>query len=798
MIRKEWDEIETSLLIEAYIKITENGENKEICLTELSNSLRFLAIKQGIKIDEDYRNYNGMQWQMGYVRNAFIGHKSPREPAKIFVKMVDMYKNDKPKFELILNKAHALVAKKAEVTVDKKKEFIKWVAQDKIKGLSSEELSEILEDAFFTYEDCNLWGIKDPNQFNSLRNKISSNQKYKKANKKEYKAFISYSKFYRTFLENINKNETPIEQEKETKKYTVSMKEADFYSYLKDFYQKKTNNSYTADASKYAQYHIDAIRELNDFLNNSDCEYKNLFDVNTVDGIKVIEKTIPRYKSRLTEYDLNNFKMVLTQYWSFILDLQNLDKQKFINSNTVKSKNDYFDVLSSCFSDGFLYENPLRKRRFIKEYEAINRKAFSDSEENYKKKLREIGFENEGMIYLPSIVPEETKNEIEKKIDGYISNNPYMVFYSCLLDQYSDKLNKLFGIGMLKEYLKCVFRDKYIFEEKYITSKKESANLKQSIINIFLNVRTPLEVNELQRRLPSISVEAIDDVLNEKEFAVNYRGRSYFYKDIFYITEGHINEIKKYIYETIQKKEQVSGDELYSFIEKNIPELIEINEGFTKLGVKNAIKHKLNHLFNFSGDVICDLEQNIDVKKLYKDFCLQRESFTFEELEDFRNTIHKTYIDYYVIFDNSIRISRDKYIRKDQIVFDIEKTDSAISKYCLKGYSSFAEISNFIDFPPTQYIWNNYMLESYLYNISSKYRLVHASFNSEKPVGAIVEATSKFTDFDKLLLNVIKENKLFDKEKAQNFLLENDYIFTKKYKNLDLLIEQAKKERSDK
>ena len=49
-----------------------------------------------------------------------------------------------------------------------------------------------------------------------------------------------------------------------------------------------------------------------------------------------------------------------------------------------------------------------------------------------------------------------------------------------------------------------------------------------------------------------------------------------------------------------------------------------------------------------------------------------------------------------------------------------------------------------------------------------------------------------FESFDDLLVEVIRDNKLFDKERAFEYLQENDFILTKKVKNIDYLINKAK------
>lgn len=50
------------MLIDTYLKVTENGIEKLPALIELSRRLRSVANNVGTEIDDTYRNLNGMQW----------------------------------------------------------------------------------------------------------------------------------------------------------------------------------------------------------------------------------------------------------------------------------------------------------------------------------------------------------------------------------------------------------------------------------------------------------------------------------------------------------------------------------------------------------------------------------------------------------------------------------------------------------------------------------------------------------------------------------------------------------------
>lgn len=101
-----WDEYETALLVEAYIKVTENGGMKTRVLQELSDNLRQMAVNKGIEIDDVYRNLNGMMWQYTFIEKAFKKSGFGQHfPAKVFRYVVKMYLYNRKKFDEILKEA---------------------------------------------------------------------------------------------------------------------------------------------------------------------------------------------------------------------------------------------------------------------------------------------------------------------------------------------------------------------------------------------------------------------------------------------------------------------------------------------------------------------------------------------------------------------------------------------------------------------------------------------------------------------------------------------------------------------
>src|SRR5699024_8844783 len=77
-----WNQYEAALLLEGYLDIT-NGANKKEVAERISKMLRQMATNVGLKIDEIYRNVNGITLQMDRMRMAMTGQiEEKRKPAK--------------------------------------------------------------------------------------------------------------------------------------------------------------------------------------------------------------------------------------------------------------------------------------------------------------------------------------------------------------------------------------------------------------------------------------------------------------------------------------------------------------------------------------------------------------------------------------------------------------------------------------------------------------------------------------------------------------------------------------------
>lgn len=108
MKQAHWDELETALLLDYYIKVSENKITKAEAVSELSLKLRNKAISEGQVIDDIYRNENGINIQFESMKFAFTGDSGLKHTSKLFREVAALYKSNPDEFASLLTRSQRL------------------------------------------------------------------------------------------------------------------------------------------------------------------------------------------------------------------------------------------------------------------------------------------------------------------------------------------------------------------------------------------------------------------------------------------------------------------------------------------------------------------------------------------------------------------------------------------------------------------------------------------------------------------------------------------------------------------
>lgn len=277
---------------------------------------------------------------------------------------------------------------------------------------------------------------------------------------------------------------------------------------------------------------------------------------------------------------------------------------------------------------------------------------------------------------------------------------------------------------------------------------------------------------------------------NSEEFIRNQKGK-YFHESIVEFTTDEMIKIVKWINEAIADKEYMGGKELVDLIGRNLPDIHERYSFLTWLGLRDVLRYKLRDEFSFKGKIISAYGKELSMIKVFENFAKSHEYFTLDQLNTLKTELD-TPIYFDAVYENSLRINKEEFVSKDKAKFDVTATDFAIEMFCTGDFVSIKDVNLFGGFPNAYFSWNAFLLQHYVANYSKKFKLLHAGFTANKPVGAIVKRNSSLDTFDDVVIRAVAESNVsLNSNSILEFLCASGYLARKSYGKMDELISQA-------
>ncbi len=143
-----WDQYETALLIDTCRQVEAGEIARADAVRELSEELRARAVKQGQVIDSVYRNEKGISGQLGKIERLMrCVPDAERHNTKLFIEMMEVYRADRERYEVILAKA-----KGENVEKTNQEQFMEW--------LSGRVSSTLLSDYYLAFANIEAFAQK--------------------------------------------------------------------------------------------------------------------------------------------------------------------------------------------------------------------------------------------------------------------------------------------------------------------------------------------------------------------------------------------------------------------------------------------------------------------------------------------------------------------------------------------------------------------------------------------------------------------------------------------------------------
>lgn len=456
------------------------------------------------------------------------------------------------------------------------------------------------------------------------------------------------------------------------------------------------------------------------------------------------------------------------------------------------------EVLRSEFPKGFRTNSFIHKKRLSELYAKI---AGEPLEELSPEKLSAYGVIYKDTLYLPEqLLDEESREELLSYITQYFESGRTFIYYSVLFEHFNEMFSQqlIFGEDMLHQYLLKCGNTNWYYQEDMITSVPESPEDIDKIVETYVQeFGTIISYQELTAALDYIPREMVLQSvrLSPKIFS---GGRELcFHIDNFDMDNKDLFMIEQALSKMINLSGYATREDLEQIIKAVAPSVWENNMALGEYGIRNVLSDKLQDKFSFVRGIISSKEHRIDSNEAIDYYCKSHESTTMDELKAFCQECGSDTIRYDIAFNYYARVNYDLFIHSSQVQFDTVAIDEVIEKFTPKMYASLTDVI-LSSLPTGQYAWNEYLLESYLAQYSTKFTLFHTRYSQDNVTGAIVKKAAGFKDYNDVITLILAEShvNLSDKSDALNYLADKQYIAFRRYKDIEKILVRAQELRN--
>lgn len=836
-LRIPWDIEEAVLMLDMLLKSLDGKLTRKEAIRQVSEKLRRRAVNRGIEFDDIFRNENGITFQMSALEVAYTGRKTKlKQPTKLFVETVNLYRNNRELYEEILKEAENVVEPTS--------------VQDEFCSYLSMQMPTFqLSDAYLMLSDIEsfclerkilqnkLFETTDLETIKRVVQTVDSNRVFRFTYKQNLKKMSTVIHAYYTFLKSYKPDE-----EKEAKliiqEAIPSLPDADSMKQKDDAVSPQDISVPATEKTKLTD--LEERQKFNDWMLSSGmskatiASYMSSFGqcVKSVANYKLCETSLWNVSnaedashiydqlfgiSEFYEYNKQQHNRFSAAFRKFIeyrsggspASLKPSQPARFAIEKmpTRRQENDpvlirYKELLDKYFQKGFRMESSLDMKKLRRFYQEQYGAELSDEDDLVCQGISSVTILHDGKAYLPdSMLSQEKKEKLLQYIEDRFSSGCDAIYYGALFTEFEEAFQgeRIYTPEMLKTYLSYINKGNYVLQRSYLAKDYTvQMNPEDDIREYLKEAAGPVEVERLAAELSYIPEQKIKFALStNNDFIWNATGE-YFYEDCVHFSNSELEWISQFILDGIEERDFVTGNELVEAVEAHFPDIKEMYQWITPVGMRNVIGYKLNDRFSFNGNIISKYGEDLSMAEVYAKYCRKHSRFTLDELNVLKQELGSTiYFD--EIYANSLRISQNEFVSQDMAQFDVEATDEAIGRICTGQYMSLQEIRDFGTFPYAGYPWNEYLLEHFVANYSQKFMLLHIGYSANVCAGAIVKQASSFKDFNNLLVDILaNSNIVLDEDSALEYLRQQGYIARRRYSDIGRIVTEAKVVRSKK
>lgn len=456
----------------------------------------------------------------------------------------------------------------------------------------------------------------------------------------------------------------------------------------------------------------------------------------------------------------------------------------------------YKIILNENFKNGFRPNRAIDIDKFKMYYSNFFGCDPAENDDCIVSVMEKIGTTREGRIYAKK---DDRQNHLIQEIQSAIKQafveGASCIYVDAIFERYQAELSddlQIYNVDSLTEMLIASANGAYQSRCSYLYIFNREPDLQKDVFGIIKASQVPLSYDELKTKLWYIPLDKIKNVLVTNKSLVNVASETYFYAPNLPVSATELKTIIDLIQNALSHKNYVTGTELMELLKRDCPSVLINTEGYPVWGLRNALGYLLRDHFSFNGPIISGLGREVNKNQVFAEYCQDHASVTLEDIKQLAADMNST-IYWDAVYSEMIRISRNEFVRKDQLHFDVDRVDNVLEQICSEAYLPIKRINLFLQFPPMKVRWNSYVLESFVYSYSKKFRLIHACFTATDCFGAVVRRDSGIDDYSELLTDILAHsNEWHNKQTALQFIVDEGYQLRRTYSGIEQIVRKAK------
>ncbi len=466
-------------------------------------------------------------------------------------------------------------------------------------------------------------------------------------------------------------------------------------------------------------------------------------------------------------------------------------------------KDEFIRVLMTRYQSGMQFDS-IDLENFRDTYSNLFDKELTFSDEELVRRLKYCGiFYKDRLFPAEGIIDNTTRDKLFAYIENSFAAGNKVLYYKSIYSDMSDAFTYCFSLTdekMLQAFIEFTADNgRFYFYSNYMSTEKGiKIDPSREIADFMLAAGKPLSYEEVYSGLSHISNDVIYREIQVNPCFLRNEKEHYFHIDIFEFSADDADRISTLISKEIDENGYAIWSRVFAEIQEQMPIFLENNLYLSSLGIRNALSYYMNDRFNFEGEVISSHDKSLNMADVFSLYGKHHAPFSYDDICAFSREIGSIiYFD--ALAEETVRVSRELFVSKENVNFDAEAVDAALETYLSSGYILVKDVDSFLVFPNVGYEWNEFLLESYLHNYSKKFALINNGSSLNNVAGAVVKKNGEYTQFVDVCAHALAESGIeLKKGPALNYLAETNLITRRSYKELDIAMIRARQIRNRK